>query len=429
MRFDRRPSSIATVPSPFSLYDNRPVIHDGFNGWLLLVKLLLTTQSYRKEVATPYGLLLEMDAGNGQILRQLRIDTPLESALPGERLKPGLRGICRFRGQLYVCTWNRVYIVDPDTFQVSAELSHRWMSDLHGIHVNDDGLWLTSSLPDALLLYDFKGRPQASFWVPESSLYTSPVPVDRDMDWRLRGKGFRGFKQFHANHVTVSGETVYLTGRGQGDRSGRVVCFDRRQFIDTGTLGNGDLRVFADGLHGPHDGESAADGFWVTETRVSGICKLDTTGAVRVRRQVSSRAERTLRARARLFFGVLSRKSRKMRHGRITHWTRGLALTHTDIFIGQSTWAGDSGARARGAHGPSDPGDQRPFLYRHCGLPGNTDFPALCVTGFPHGLILRTASVDHCPASGGRLRSSRLIAQITGSQKYIQLGKGLDISR
>jgi hypothetical protein len=313
------------------------------------MRLLLTTQSYRKDVATPYGLLLEMDAGNGQILRQLRIETPVESAVPGERLKPGLRGICRFRQQLYVCTWNRVYIIDEESFQIAAELSHHWMSDLHGIHVNDDGLWLTSSLPDALLLYDFEGKPRASFWAPESSLYATPVTVDRDMDWRLRGKGFRGFKHFHANHVTVSGDTVYLTGRGQGDRSGRVISFDRRQFINKGTLDNGDFRIFADKLHGPHDGEWAAGGFWVTETRISSVCKLDETGTVRVRQQVSSRDERTLLMRARLLLISLTRKSRKRKRtfSRITHWTRGLAVTDADLFVGQSTWAGDSRARAR----------------------------------------------------------------------------------
>lgn len=311
------------------------------------MKLLLTTQSYSKDVATPYGLLLEMDSRNGRILRQLRIETPVESALPGERLKPGLRGICRFRQQLYVCIWNRVLIIDPDTFRVTAELSHQWMSDLHGIHVNEDGLWLTSSLPDALLLYDFDGKPRASFWASESSLYATPAAVDKDMDWRLRGKGFRGFKQFHANHVAIAGDTVYLTGRGQGDSSGKVVCFDRQQFINKGTLGNDDFRIFADRLHGPHDGEWSADGFWVTETRISSVCKLDATGTVRVRKKVISRDERTARARIRLFLSVLSRRSRVKQFSRITHWTRGLAVTAGDLFVGQSTWAGDSDARAR----------------------------------------------------------------------------------
>jgi len=327
--------------------DNGPDNPDVSYDCALSMKLLLTTQSYSKDVATPYGLLLEMDASNGQILRQLRIDTPVESAATGERLKPGLRGICRFRQQLYVCTWSRVYLVDEETLQITAELSHRWMSDLHGIHVNEDGLWLTSSLPDALLLYDLEGRPRASFWAPESSLYANHVPVEKDVDWRLRGKGFRGFKHFHANHVTVSGDTVYLTGRGQGDKSGRIICFDRRQFINKGTLDDGDFRVFADNLHGPHDGEWVAGGFWVTETRVSSVCKLDETGAVRMRQKVSSRDERAIMARARLLLNTLTRKSRKRTFSRITHWTRGLAVINGDLFVGQSTWAGDSRARAR----------------------------------------------------------------------------------
>lgn len=307
--------------------------------------LLLTTQSYRKDVPTPFGLLLEMDTGDGRILRQLRINTPVKSALPGERLKPGLRGIYSYQGKLYVCTWNRVYVVDPDTFEVTGELSHQWMSDLHGIHVNQDGIWVTSSLPDALLLYDFEGTPRAAFWVPESCLYETPVAVDRDIDWRMHGKGFRGFKEFHANHVTLSGDTVYLTGRGRGDHSGRVVSFDRRVFIEKGTLQDSDLTIFADHLQGPHDGEWANGSFWVTETRTSGLCKLDDAGNVVLRVQVGTDDGGKSFMRVMLYLKALFRSGK--RRFSITRWTRGLAISGADIFVGQSTWAGDDVARAR----------------------------------------------------------------------------------
>ena len=312
------------------------------------MKLLLTTQSYRKDVPTPFGLLLEMDSGDGRILRQLRINTPVKSALPGERLKPGLRGIYSYQGRLYVCTWNRVYIVDPETFEVTGELSHLWMSDLHGIYVNEDGIWLTSSLPDALLLYDFDGNPRASFWVPESCLYETPAAVDRDMDWRMHGKGFRGFKEFHANHVTLSGDTVYLTGRGRGDNSGRVVSFDRRVFIEKGSLQDSDLTIFADCLQGPHDGEWAENSFWLTETRTSGLCKLDATGNVVLRAQVGRDEGSRFFMRLVLYLKALVRA--RGRRFSITRWTRGLAIKGDDIFVGQSTWAGDDVARARVVH-------------------------------------------------------------------------------
>jgi hypothetical protein len=42
-------------------------------------------------------------------------------------------------------------------------------------------------------------------------------------------------------------------------------------------------------------------------------------------------------------------RSRKRRFS-ITRWTRGLAVSRDDIFVGQSTWAGDDVARARVVH-------------------------------------------------------------------------------
>lgn len=75
------------------------------------------------------------------------------------------------------------------------------MSGLHGIYVNNDGIFVASSLPDAVILYDFSGYPKSSVWLTETFLYNKKSSVDKSMDWRQRGKDFRGFREFHSNHV------------------------------------------------------------------------------------------------------------------------------------------------------------------------------------------------------------------------------------
>ena len=102
---------------------------------------------------------MELDENSGEILRSCRIDTPVD--YPGKskgRIKPGLRGVCVYKNKIYTATWNKIVIIDPATFSVEREISHKWMSDLHGISVDDDGMWVTSSLPDAAILYSHAGE-------------------------------------------------------------------------------------------------------------------------------------------------------------------------------------------------------------------------------------------------------------------------------
>ena len=51
------------------------------------MSICVTTQSYKNDVPTEYGLLLDMEEENGQITRVCRIDTPTRSD-DGGRVKP-----------------------------------------------------------------------------------------------------------------------------------------------------------------------------------------------------------------------------------------------------------------------------------------------------------------------------------------------------
>ncbi|GJM30503.1 MAG: hypothetical protein DHS20C17_31380 [Cyclobacteriaceae bacterium] len=311
------------------------------------MSLLISTQSYQNDEPTLYGLLIEMDDTNGNITRTLRIDTPVETSRSEERLKPGLRGLCQYQDKIFVASWNAIFIVDKVSFKVIDSLSHSWMSDVHGIYVNDDGIWVTSSLPDALLLYDFSGAPIASLWMSETFVYQPNKPVDKSVDWRYRGKDFRGFREYHANNVDVKGNQVYLTGRGENSH-GRVIRFNKDRFIENKGVSDQELELVVQGLYGPHDGFWRNDLFWVTETMNSSIAGINEKGKVVIRKKVFGKDDQYERYSG--IRGVLKvlKKRLKGKGGKmVTHWTRGLCMNDQHIFVGQSTWAGSTTSKGR----------------------------------------------------------------------------------
>lgn len=310
--------------------------------------LIVSTQSYKNDIPTEYGYLLEIDENSGRIIRKLKIDTPVTNINPNERIKPGLRGLYIYKGDVFVATWNKIIIVDLFSFEIKKELSHKWMSDLHGIFVNENGIWVTSSLPDAVILYDFEGLPQSSLWFPETFLYREPKKVDKTADWRKLGKNFRGFKEYHANHINITNNHVYVTGRGQNS-NGKVIFINKYNFINKEYVKDESIQVLTKGLHGPHDGIWDNFHFWVTETLGSTIASINLNGKIKYRKKIKeSENEKISFNGINDFIKIFIKEKFLNKPGKkMTHWTRGLFINDKHIYVGQSTKAGDCNSRAR----------------------------------------------------------------------------------
>jgi hypothetical protein len=281
-------------------------------------RYLISTQSYKheyatgEEIPTQFGYLLEMDFHGFE--RRLSIPTP--TANPNdERIKTGLRGISVYEGIIYVASWNAVHRIQAATFSYLDSFSHPLMADLHGIHVDSQGIYVSSSLIDALLAFDFEHNLKQVFQLSQTSLYPSAIrgSVDLSQDYRLRGKEFAGFRSFHANHVTAYDDKyLLLTGRGDKVNNGRVLKVARDL---------SDFKIWMKGLLGPHDGLWLSGGaFATTETEGSSIAVIDPNGLLGPR----------LRSRLKL-----PRTEEK-------YWTRGLAEgPDSTLLVGRSVWKGD----------------------------------------------------------------------------------------
>jgi hypothetical protein len=204
-------------------------------------------------------------------------------------------------------------------------------------------------LPDALIFYGFDGLPKSSLWFPETFLYNERSKVDKSIDWSRRGKDFRGFKEYHANHIEINDGLIYVTGRGRGSNNGRVVCVNKNSFLKKKCVGEKDIKLFVKDLHGPHDGLWDCGKFWLTETDGSTIAAIDHDGKVTVKKKIKeSEPEKIVYSDIREFIKCKIKEILLKRPGkRFAHWTRGLCMTPNFIYVGQSTWAGDSKSRGR----------------------------------------------------------------------------------
>lgn len=283
-------------------------------------QFLITTQSYQheketeEEIPTQFGYLVETDFAD--FFRKLAIPTPTDSPFD-ERIKPGLRGVCAFDGKLYVASWNTISIVDHESFQIVDSFSHPLMADLHGLHVDGNGIAVTSSLIDSVLFFDPERRLERVRSFSDTKFYPPKLrqELDTTQDYRFRGKTFSGFREYHANHVTALDDRRFLvTGRGRRKRGGYVTLVDRR---------TGSYRPWAKGLLGPHDGLFIEPGlFAVTETDSSTVALIRDRGLLG--RWIVRRIE--------------------LPTGSTRFWTRGLAVgPQGHLYVGQSVWSGDEG--------------------------------------------------------------------------------------
>ncbi len=280
---------------------------------------LITTQSYRHqaggaEIPLQHSFLAETDFRG--YVRLLSIPTPTETPW-GERIKGGLRGIAHWGGRLFVASWNTVHMVDYAGFEVIEAFSHPLMADLHGIFVDEQGIWLASSLIDSLLKFSHQWDLQGVLNLTNTSLYPQNArrALDLSRDYRLHGKLEDGFYDYHVNHILGYGrDHVLATGRGDQDDNGRVILVNRESMK---------FQVWLDRLYGPHDGLFLdADKFAVTETSSASVA------IFRMMRGGKPALER------RAFLPQTEAR----------YWTRGLAVRPNGNFlVGRSVWRGEDG--------------------------------------------------------------------------------------
>jgi hypothetical protein len=145
----------------------------------------------RAGLARPSGFLRVIDLG----LKRVLLNAPIrESAFRQYNPNPrgglrGAKGVDVHEDRLVLANVDRLFVLDRSWRSV-GEFSHPWTADIHDVLAEDEGIWVTCTLCDLLLKFDWSGEPIDSWqWREDRALarrfsYRLLPSFDPDLDYR-----------------------------------------------------------------------------------------------------------------------------------------------------------------------------------------------------------------------------------------------------
>jgi len=174
----------------------------------------------------PSGFLRVLDLETGEVL----LTTPMAESLfrahdPNPRGgQRGGRGLSVHGGRLVVANAERIFVLDT-SWRLVDELSHPLTADIHDILAEEEGIWVTSTACDGLVLLGWDGTLK-DVWtyrdhrklVKELGLPRRALePFQRDFDYRDPRYRVDGFNSVHLNSVARDGDCLLvMLGRMEG---------------------------------------------------------------------------------------------------------------------------------------------------------------------------------------------------------------------
>jgi len=225
-----------------------------------------------KRIHGAYGkaYLVEYDTIKGT-LNELYSWYQFDSIYPNKFISPGFTGLHVTKKYIYIGSHMAVFIFDRKLKRVVNVLTHRLMSDVHGICFHNNKLYVTSTAIDTLLVFDKDFSLQATFPLSKQSIIHKLF--FKFKDYRFISKKITGLHHYHLNDVYVYGENIYLTSKD--DVKGRKGCFIKMD------MNYKEIEYISRyELDGPHDGILVNNNYYLTEGNTGRLAKISKKEAV-----------------------------------------------------------------------------------------------------------------------------------------------------
>jgi len=226
------------------------------------------------------GYLMELDFAAKRVIKKIPIPKPDKGSLfwnprGGDR---GGRGLFYFDGILYVCTATSILKFDTN-LNLIGKIHNKKLGGLHSLHVDKEGITVTSTIHDLILTLDLNGKETRS-WLGSQSPYLQKRfnYKSRNLDfvnykWKNSPKAYKDYfdsERLHLNFVDKYKGNIYAFARRQGALI-NISCDPERVIIANPNR-----------LAAPHDGQFTPDGnIIVNETGRQRIFLYGTNGKVK----------------------------------------------------------------------------------------------------------------------------------------------------
>ena len=184
-----------------------------------------------------------------------------ESPLSGQELefkklpRFGIMGLTHDDNHIYAASWNGIYKLSRKDLSMQGLISHRLVSDPHGIDVKDEKIYsIVTSLDLVVITNKITGEILDYFSIDRDLNIIRDEQVE-EYDWRFISKQERGaVGNWHFNHIRISNNKLYLTSRltssvieineSKTKATIRTVCWDTPIMLHDGKLLSNNELVF-----------------------------------------------------------------------------------------------------------------------------------------------------------------------------------------
>jgi len=141
-------------------------------------------------------------------------ERPLKSAVSFKKLpRFGLTGLIKCGEYIYAGSWNGVYEINANSYELKRIISHRLMNDCHGICISDNMILTVLTCKDTVVFTDLSGSIIQHFTI-QNDLTVVENKELTEVDWRFIGKQYRGsIGRWHFNYIQKIGNEIWLTSR------------------------------------------------------------------------------------------------------------------------------------------------------------------------------------------------------------------------
>jgi hypothetical protein len=154
--------------------------------------------------------LIMVDLEMGKIVKEIELDCDSREHVPDSKL--GTTGLLCHNRNVYVATWDRIYVLNKDTLETTDVINDPRFSDIHGLYADADGtIWVANTNLDGL--YTINNGEVKSFWHAWEEERTD-LKVSNNIDYRLMTKERSPYHRYHVNGVFVTRKHVIATFLG-----------------------------------------------------------------------------------------------------------------------------------------------------------------------------------------------------------------------
>lgn len=125
----------------------------------------------------------------------------------------GLTGLGQTKESIFAGSWNAVYKINKQNYQLESIITNHLMNDMHGIYVDEEILVTVLTSKDTVVISNHNGEILNYFSI-NNELKVEVKPNINNVDWRFVSKQFRGSTGYwHFNFVQKIGNEIWLTAR------------------------------------------------------------------------------------------------------------------------------------------------------------------------------------------------------------------------